>query len=208
MGIILTHLLTKKWEGTDDTGNFPPSKPRLSEVVLLAAKGWPLAQSTSHTSSLPQANVTKMRWKSCAQPSAVPWEGLLQGTCDIYGEGRKRINFRFLRSEEDFGLSGILWRLFLTQNCRSPLLIVSHSKFCGAGQADRDACVHLQQMYLSCGLLHWSHPNIFNFICHCSMLVHQKTDAQTSTGQSIQASRNLRPLLCLYLWWMKILGIW
>lgn len=30
-----------------------------------------------------------------------------------------------------------------------------------------------------------SYPNIFNFICRCSVLIHQKTAAQMSPGQSI-----------------------
>lgn len=71
-----------------------------------------------------------MRSKSCAKPSTVPWEGLLHGTRKTYGEGRKRINLRFLRPEEGFGLSGILWRLFLTQNCKSPLLLLYDIKSC------------------------------------------------------------------------------
>lgn len=137
VGIVLTHHLKWKWEGTGDTGKFSPSKPWLCEAVL-AARGWPLAQSTAQYSSLPQANITKMRWKSCAQLSPVPWEGLLHGIC---GEGRERINLSFLRSEEDFDLSGILWRLFLTQDCRSPLLSLYHIQ----GQTDREDCVHLQQ---------------------------------------------------------------
>lgn len=184
-------------------------KPRLSGAALLADMGWPLSQSTAHNSSFPQTNKTKMRWKSSAQPSAVPWEGILHGTCETYGERRKRINLRFLRYEERFPLSGILWRLFLTQNCRSPSLPLYHiQSFMGQVRLTRIVVsICSRPSTWTVGLCTGATPTFSISSVTAQCWSTRKQLLRCPLGNQ-STRKQTWGLLFLYQWWIKMLSIW
>lgn len=92
------------------------------------------------------------------------------------------MNMKLLTSGQGFEFSGHCVETVSDSRLQKPMTLPSfYIQRCGTGWADRDMC--MQQSICLCELTNLGHPNIFDFKCHCSVLICQKTAAQMFPGQ-------------------------
>lgn len=186
--ILLPHHVKWRWEERDDSRNFsPPSKPvalwswSCCQRLTIGAKHCSCFHPSISNNQSKTQNPCPAYCHASADPPG-PEDDLPCGAGETCGEGWERMNMRFLRSGQGIGFFGHCMEILSDPGLQRTMTLSSfHIQRCGTGQAEKDACVQLQQSTsLNCGLMHLGLPNIFYFACCSSVLICQKTAAYLS----------------------------